>query len=262
MNRLASTCAILALGLLLGFLAARSWPEASQSASPDSSADANPSPAHSVTPWPGTLRARPQATATIDTPARATSDSTRAGGTLPREAETVRIPTKFFSKIQCMVFNTSSNNLTDDIVELLHISPEERERLDSLIATTRARVEEHELDRATLTEQSASRVVLKIAANPDAGRDLEDSFINGVQETLGDRAATFLERAQPYESTMFSNFGRNDTTLTVTRDETSNLLRVQSQQEYTTPGGGHGTVSSTTIAKQMPERWKKFFQTP
>ena len=104
--------------------------------------------------------------------------------------------------------------------------------------------------------------MLKIAANPDEGRDLEDGFAAGVQAALGDRAASFLERAQPYQPMLFNNFGRNETTLTVTRDENSNLLRVQSQQQYSTPNGGHGSVTSTTMSSQMPDRWKKFFQAP
>ena len=272
MNRLASIVAVFALGLLLGFFAARfvgneRAPAPSSEIAPDTTTPAVAS--HAVKPR--AFATRPARHATADQPAINDAGMPATAGkpahtapthALPGDDGTVRIPQKFLSKIQCMVFNTASNCVTDDIVELLGISTGERERLDQLIAATRNQVEAHELDRATVTEQSSTRVVLQIAANPDAGRDVENAFVAGVQETLGDRAASFLERAQPYESVLFSNFGRNDTTLTVTRDENSNLLRVQSQQEYTTPNGGHGSVTSTTMSDQMPDRWKKFFQTP
>ena len=273
MNRLTATFFTLLAGLLLGFLAARSWSEANKpapapEASPKTRHAANP-PHDDSTVATQTGRTPTSRPATNDsgTPPAVTPATTHPAHIpiariLPPEDSTVRIPRKFLSKIQCMVFNTTSNCVTDDIVELLNISPEERERLDHLITTTRTKVEEHELDRATVTEQLPQRVVLKIAANPDTGHDLEDAFVAEVKDTLGDRAVTFLERAQPYESTLFSNFGRNDTTLTVTRDENSSLLRVQSQQEYVTPNGGHGSVSSTTMSNQMPDRWKKFFQAP
>lgn len=282
MKRLASLSAVFAAGLVLGFAASRIWNTArtaaalpGDAANADTAAIAAASPAgepRATTP-PGTGRtpgvqaapADDSGSARMAVPAAAcpnraaTSSPARP---IPADDGTVRIPRKFLSKIQCTVFNSASNCVTDEIVELLGITPGERERLDRLIATTRTRIEEHELGRATVTEQSPTRVVLKIAGNADEGRDQEDAFAAGVQETLGDRAETFLDRAQIYQATMFSNFGRNDTTLTVTRDENSNLLRVQSVQQYSTPNGGHGSVTSTTMSEQMPERWKKFFQTP
>lgn len=265
--------AILALGLLLGFFAARfigheQAPVSVSEIAPDTATPAVAS--HAVKPR--AFATRPARSTTADQPAingaagiPATAEKpAHLAPTRPSAADdgTVRIPQKFLSKIQCMVFNTASNCVTDDIVELLGISPAERERLNQLIASTRNQVEAHELDRAIVTEQSPTRVVLQIAANPDAGREVENAFVAGVQDTLGDRAVSFLERAQPYESVLFSNFGRNDTTLTVSRDDNSDLLRVQSQQEYTTPNGGHGSVTSTTMSDQMPDRWKKFFQNP
>jgi len=272
MNRLTSAFVLLAIGLLLGFFAARFWPDKKEPAPlpekifrPARTSHGETAPAarmhHTDSNRPVTIIADTGSvtTAAPAAPAHASATLLR---TPPPDDDTVRIPRRFFARIQCPVFNVASNCVTDDIVELLGISPEERERLDRLIVTTRTRVEEHEIERATVTEQSPTRVVLKIAANADAGRDTEDAFMAAVQATLGDRAASFLERAQPYESMLFSNFGRNGTTLTVTRDENSSLLRVQSQQEYITASGGHGSISSTTLSNQMPDRWKKFFQTP
>ena len=269
MSRFTAIILVFVAGLLLGFLAAQSLYDVAAPL-PDTTPTApNPRRAPKELAAPGNAQpAAPDAPATNLQPS--TGDHVPASGAVsgtPRTAaahddSTVSIPRKFFPKIQCMVFNTASNCVTDDIVELLAITPDERGRLDLLIAAIRTQVEEHELDRAAVTEQSPQRVVLKIAANPDAARTIEDAFVAGVQETLGERAAVFLERAQPYEATLFSNFGRNDVTLTVTRDENSSLLRVQSQQEYRAAGGGHGTVSTTTMANQMPDRWKKFFQAP
>ena len=275
MNRFSILTIVFAVGLLLGALANRSWTEANTpvhaSEKPARTIRAASSPSRNTSGEPPATPADNHAairqqTFVSDTEARPlaskamTSDATTRQPT--QELNLVSIPRKFLPKIQCMVFNTASNCLYDDIVELLNIAPAEREQLDRLIAATRERVESHELDRAMVTEQSATRVVLKIAANADEGKELGDAFEAGVQASLGDRAASFLERAKPYEATLFNNFGMNDTLLTVTRDPNSNLLRVQSQQEYTTTGGGHGSVSSITMSGQMPDRWKKFFQAP
>jgi hypothetical protein len=276
MKRPASFFAALALGLLLGFLGARFRGSGCATAPEDGSdaagaADTPTSAAEQpVEPEPARSRRPPDQPLAPDpaAPAPAPASAARAPATpgpvmrrRPADDDTVRIPRRFFSKVQCQVFNTASNCVTDDIVELLGIAPEERERLDGLITATRTRVEANELERAVVTEQSPTRVVLKIAANPDAGRDAENAFVAGVQEALGDRAVAFLERAQVYNSTLFSNFGRNETMLTVTRDSNSSLLRVESRQDYAT-AGGKGFSSSTTMSEQMPERWKKFFQSP
>ena len=163
MNRLTATFFTLLAGLLLGFLAARSWSEANKpapapEASPKTRHAANP-PHDDSTVATQTGRTPTSRPATNDsgTPPAVTPATTHPAHIpiariLPPEDSTVRIPRKFLSKIQCMVFNTTSNCVTDDIVELLNISPEERERLDHLITTTRTKVEEHELDRATVTE--------------------------------------------------------------------------------------------------------------
>ncbi|MEI6211048.1 MAG: hypothetical protein WCR06_05415 [bacterium] len=268
MNRRIFHLAVLLLGLLLGFGASQWFQSADHP--PSTAPDETPAPPDGETPRENTPptantpnRDDPTPPPTAENPATPLRSSTNAHLALapPPSDETVLIPRKFLSRIQCPVFNTASNCVTDDIAELLHIAPEERQRLDRLIAATRSRVEADELDRATVTEQSSTRVVLKIAANPEAGRDIEKDYLAGVQEVLGDRSAVFLERARVYDSTQFSNFGRNDTTLTVTRDENSNLLRVQSRQEYSTPGGS-GSSTSITMTEQMPARWKKFFQAP
>ncbi|MEI8242439.1 MAG: hypothetical protein WCI17_04160 [bacterium] len=273
MKRSASIFASLALGLLLGFLGARFRGDGRATAREDGSdaVRAADTPTSSAEPAaePGPARAYrlPGHPVAPDPAAPAPASAERAPAPVPvmrrrpADDDAVRIPRKFFSKIQCQVFNTASNCVTDDIVELLGIAPEERERLDGLITATRTRIEANELERAVVTEQSPTRVVLKIAASPDAGRDAENGFVAGVQEMLGERAVAFLERAQVYNATLFSNFGRNDTTLTVTRDPNSSLLRVESRQDYAT-AGGKGYSSSTTMSDQMPERWKKFFQSP
>ena len=264
--------AVLTLGILIGYLAARLLPDVltrppppsaptrtAIPASPDhDSADTSATHESEGLAVDETEPPRPDTPHVSDTPMSPTAASEERW---PADGDSISIPRKFFSRIQCPTFNTTSNCLTDDIVELLHITTEEREKLNRLILETRTRVEDHELDRALVTEQSPNRVVLQIAANPDVGREAENAYTTGVQETLGDRASDFMERAQLYHATLFSNFGRNETTLTVTRDEASNLLRVQSRQEYNTPSG-RGTSTSTTMSEKMPARWKKFFQPP
>jgi hypothetical protein len=217
--------------------------EAGQKTEPEENAPAQPSPLAS------TPHAEPSP------PSEARTEPNTAG------EEPVSIPRKFFRRIQCPAFNTSSNCITDEISELLQITPEEREKIDRLIRETRNRIEADEIERAMVTEQTAARVVLQIAANPEPGRIAETAFETAIQETLGDRAGDFLERAQLYYATLFSSFGKNDTTLTVTRDESSSLLRVQSRQEYMT-AGGRGTATTTTMTEKMPSRWQKFFQAP
>lgn len=202
-------------------------------------------PAASVAPAEGTATAHPA-------PAAAT----------PEPDNTIRIPRKFLSNLNCVVIDVRSNTVADEIVELLSITPSERRRLDECMAATRARVEEHEIERAAVVEQTPNRVVLKIAADPERGAALEKQFEGGVREVLGDGADIFLEQLRRYQSSTFSNYGRYDTTLTVSRDPSSALLRVESRQEYSTPGGGRGTMTSSTLSDKMPERWNKFFQTP
>jgi hypothetical protein len=175
---------------------------------------------------------------------------------------TIRIPRKFLSNLNCVVIDVRSNTVADEIVELLSITPSERRRLDACMAAARARVEEHEIERATVVEQTPNRVVLKIAADPERGAALEKQFEDGVRDVLGDGAEIFLEQLRRYQSSTFSNFGRYDTTLSVTRDPSSALLRVESRQEYSTPEGGRGTMTSSSISDKMPERWNKFFQSP
>lgn len=271
MNRSVFLFCVLVLGLLLGFLAGQFLPvnrppPLAPVETPDAptTVDEIPSEEASVPP-PSLIRGLDTNTPAANVAVAPSFDATNTPVAMAQAQlssdDSVRIPRRFLSKIQCQVFHAASNCVTDDIVELLRIAPEERERLDRLIASTRARIESDELDRAVVTEQSPTRVVLKIAANPEAGRDIEKDYLAGVQATLGDRTAMFMDRARMYDSTFFSNFGRNDTLLTVTRDENSSLLRVQSRQEYTTPGGS-GSSTSVTMSEQMPVRWKKFFQTP
>jgi len=173
---------------------------------------------------------------------------------------TVRIPRKFMANLNCLVMDVRSNTVADEIVELLGITPEERTRLNEWIVATRAHVEEHEIERAAVLEQSPMRVVLKIAADAEKGSAMEKQFEDGIREALGDRADLFLEQIRRYQNSIFGNFGRYDTTLTVTRDSSTAMLRVESRQEYTIPGGGHGTVSSSSVSDKMPGRWNKFFQ--
>lgn len=180
----------------------------------------------------------------------------------PEPDNTIRIPRKFLSNLNCVAIDVRSNTVADEIVELLSITPSERKRLDACMAAARARVEEHEIERATVVEQTPNRVVLKIAADPERGAALEKQFEDGVRDVLGDGAEIFLEQLRRYQSSTFSNFGRYDTALTVTRDPSSALLRVESRQEYSTPEGGRGTMTSSSISDKMPERWNKFFQSP
>jgi hypothetical protein len=276
MNRMSFMFAGLVVGLAAGFLAG--WILFGQGTPAAGSADApagrnagapqaTPSAAHGVGlshPAAAKPATAPAAAGTPGIPGTAPAAAGLPSTNTPlrpmADDGTVRIPRRFLTRIQCPVFNTASNCLTEDIVELLQLSPEERDRLNQLIVSTRNRVEEHELERAVVMEQSPQRVVLKIAANADQGREMEDAFSASVQEALGDRAAAFLERARPYQASLFSSFGKNETVLTVTREEKSNLLRVQSRQDYSAGGASRGSFTSTTVSDQMPDRWKKFFQ--
>jgi hypothetical protein len=266
--------AMLTLGILIGYLAAR-WPTAWVSVPTPASirADSPATPA-SDEPDPGDTNETENlasdepsaASPDNDPPVPITPDTlvapiTASAVPWPAGDEPISIPRKFYARIQCPIFNTTSNCLTDDIVELLHITRAERDNLNRLIIETRTRIEANELERAIVTEQSPTRVVLQIAANPEVGREAESAYTAGVLATLGDRANDFLPRAQLYHATLFNNFGRNETTLTVTRDEQSNLLRVQSRQEYNTPSG-RASATSTTMSEKMPSRWHKFFQAP
>jgi hypothetical protein len=173
----------------------------------------------------------------------------------------VKIPKKFVKKIHCEIFNATSNVLSDEVVELLQITPDDRERLNQLIAATRDHVEARELEHAVVTEQSPTRVVMKLVGDAAKGQALADSFVVGVRDILGDNADDLLARIAPYDATTFSNFGRYDTTLAVTRDDNTGLLRLESRQDFSTAdGSSHSAVSITTLSQQVPERWKKFFQ--
>ena len=199
--------------------------------------------------------------AVADTPVAPVQMSRTASATSDTVPDTtVRIPRKFLANLNCLVIDVRSNAVADEIVELLGITPDERVRLNEGIAATRARVEDHEIERAAVLEQSPTRVVLKIAADAEKGSALEKQFDDGVREALGDRADLFLEQMRRYQNSTFGNFGRYDTTLTVTRDPSTAMLRVESRQEYTIPGGGHGAMSSSSISDKMPDRWNKFFQ--
>lgn len=193
-------------------------------------------------------------------PADAAASAPAPAGTNERAAATVTIPAKFLPKIHCAVIDTLSNCVADEVVELLEITPEQRVQLNRFIAVTRERVLAREVERATVTEQSSQRVALRIAADPEQGRESQDFFAAGVRDVLGARAEEFLQRMQPYEAMVFSNFGRYDTLLTVTRDPATGLLRMESRQEYVTPAGARGSCTTSTISEDVPERWRKFFQ--
>lgn len=285
MNRMFGKLGMLFAGLLLGlgvaflisnyrFLTPRSDAELSvpELGDPDASF---PSPENGTTPHGKTARNKasgsPSSFAAANAGAEA-SESPRSekyplvvrhdtNATLAATNEMVKIPKKFVKKIHCDVFNATSNVLADEVVELLQITPDDRERLNQLIAATRDHVEARELEHAVVTEQSPTRVVLKIVGDAANGQALADGFMVGVRDILGDNADDLLSRTAPYDATTFSNFGRYDTMLTVSRDDNTGLLRLESRQDFSAAdGSSHSEVNITTLSQQVPERWKKFFQ--
>lgn len=192
----------------------------------------------------------------------ATPSLRHAGSASPAPADTITIPRSILRSLHVPAFKMPGTGVSDEMVALLQMTDDERARLNDLAARTKAAIEEEKFARATVNEQSEGRVVLTIKGDADAAEQKQATYRAAVTDILGgDRASLFMEKAQTQIPSVFENFGLSDNTLTVTRDEGSDMLRFESKQTYKREGGS-GSMSSTYMSKDTPEPWKKYFQSP
>ena len=143
------------------------------------------------------------------------------------------------------------------------MSPDESNRLFSLISDVQDRIHEIEITNTVVLTQTVNLVVLKITGNRADGEKIEEVWQTGVHVILGSHATDYLQSMNNgiMYMILFSNFGRGDTTLAIRRIEQTGALSTDVAFDYRTEDGAHSQFSSTFLDSKIADRWKHLFQT-
>jgi hypothetical protein len=105
--------------------------------------------------------------------------------------------------------------VSDDMREILSLSPEEVERVNLVIQEAGDRLAEAELDRIETVDISESRAVFQVPALGEVGEQVKQKFEEELREVLGDMDANaFLTIMGDHHLFHWDGFGRYDRTIT------------------------------------------------
>lgn len=106
-------------------------------------------------------------------------------------------------------------NVSQEIIELLELSPQEVDRLNELVRTGVDQLSEVELDRVKVVSASEEEVVLRVPAHPEEGREVAEAIHHGVLRIVGeDRGMQFMKAMNSSIPLFWNDFGHFDRTVT------------------------------------------------
>lgn len=122
--------------------------------------------------------------------------------------------------------------VTDEMQDILSLSPEEVERVNCIIRETGERLGEAELERMQAVETSKTKMVLHIPALGDAGQQLAADFREELKKTLGATDGNvFLTVMADDHISYWDAFGSFDRTVTFSVEPRGDRIWVQFEQE-------------------------------
>ena len=143
-----------------------------------------------------------------------------------------------------VVYN--NGNLSDGFAELFALTAGETETLKRALAAARAEISRLSLANANVTRNGDSTVV---TVGPfEGGADVYDRLMETFEHTLGsDRYAAMVDLHTDELPRIFSGFGAEQRTITITRDS-EDLFRIQDTRK-----SASGSVGRTTVFSDASE---------
>jgi hypothetical protein len=143
--------------------------------------------------------------------------------------------------------------ITDEMADFLKMSPDERRKVDALLAQTFAENRLLQAQHLKLISQKDNVVTYQISMYRE-GHILRDEFQREMQDALGaDRAAVLVKDRSWEIQQSFSDFGDDNTQIEITRIDQTGPPRYRIMEAF--PSG-----SSTTISDQLPHHLSGLLQ--
>jgi hypothetical protein len=160
-----------------------------------------------------------------------------------RQLATIRLP---------VVYN--NGKLSDGFAELFALAPSEVEALKSGIAEAHSEIGRLSQSHASITQQGNSVVV---TVQPfEGGADVYDRLMDSFERTLGpDRYAALIELHTDELPRVFSGFGAEQRTITISRD-TGRGGRLQIQDSRKSGSGSIGRSVEVSDPSELSESYR------
>jgi len=141
------------------------------------------------------------------------------------------------------------------MVDLLKLSPQEKEALEQQLAEARKETQAIEDAKMTMVRSSTNSITYTIPAYPE-GKEIKARLISSLTNDLDEtRAELFLSSGTL--DRLFSDFGQQKTQVTITQNIRNGVPRYDISENFSGPNGSSGSSQDSPI---LPKRWERLQQ--
>lgn len=162
-----------------------------------------------------------------------------------------------------------SNGVSQDVIQLLQLEPEEVQQLNSVIVATREQYSDLQRKHSQVIKKSPEEVVVRIEIFPGAGLALQKYLEEGFSAILGDRDGALLWEMAMRRDSPWYRFGTEPIELTFYNGTTRypqpiwlKITHANPEQSFNGTSGSSGAGGFDHLVPLLPREMRKVFSYP